>query len=46
MFATLDKSSAGYVDCADNSESEIKGKGRTQYYACENIGKRGNIKLS
>ena len=32
LFATLDESFSG---CANNSESEIKGKGRAEFYVCE-----------
>ena len=45
LFATLDESFSGSVGCAINSESEIKGKGRTEFYVCEDNGKRAKITL-
>ena len=32
LFATLDESFSGSVGCANSSESEIKGKGRDEFY--------------
>ena len=46
LFATLDESFLGSVGCANNSESEIKGKGRADFYVCEDNGKRAKITLS
>ena len=40
LFATLDESFSGSVGCANNSESEIKGKGRAEFYVREDNGKR------
>ena len=31
LFATLDESFSGSVGCANNSESEIKGRGRAEF---------------
>ena len=46
LFATLDESFSGSVGCANNSESEIKGKRRAEFYVCEHNGKRAKITLS
>ena len=46
LFASLDESFSGSVGCANNSESEIKGKGGAEFYVREDNGKRANITLS
>ena len=46
LFATLDEKFSGFVGCVNNSESEIKGKGRAQFYVREDSGKRAKVTLS
>ena len=46
LFATLDESFSGSVGCANHSESKIKGKGRADFYLCEDNGKRAKITLT
>ena len=52
LFATLDVRFSGSVGCANNSESEIKGKSRAEFCVCvcvcvcEDNGERAKITLS